>query len=472
MSVVLLNRAEWFDYAALFDTAWAITVRYVAGWLFVSVFWVVIFLSNALLELVDIDVIEALYEVEWVRFALSGAMLGLGLAVAFELREYVSPVLVLRLLRLLLPIVLTVVAVFIAVLPLRGLSQLFGDFSAAGTLMGVAIASISLISIALDRDDRYGIRTPGMLVAARALAVLVPILSGLAAWAVILRVQQYGWTPQRVLAATIATVLMIYGLSYLWAALHRRGWRGALRQGNFRMALLALAVAALWLTPVLNAERISAQSQLARFDSGVLPADQLPLWELSHDWGYAGTAVLEVLRAQADGLPDLAQRLAALEQADSRFAFEQSLGTQKARRGLDDLVPLIAVRPEGAVDLDVEMFSELEAYLITQWQEGCARADNGQPRCVWIVGAFLPGIPAEDQAIFLFTAENQVRASHVVLDRGQISDRVRAIFDVDTGAWAELPDDAISRVIAGQFAIVPSGIAALEIDGVTLVPGN
>ena len=40
-----------------------------------------------------------------------------------------------------------------------------------------------------------------------------------------------------------------------------------IRQGNIRVALGIIVLAALWLTPVLNAERISAQSQLARFEA-------------------------------------------------------------------------------------------------------------------------------------------------------------------------------------------------------------
>lgn len=474
VSVWMSQRERVFDYATLFDTAWTIAVRYVAGWLFVGVFWVIVFLSNSLLELVDIEVIQVLFEVDWVRFALSGAVLGLGLAVAFELREYVSPLLLLRLLRLLLPIVLGVVAVFIAALPFRGLSHLFGEFSSAGTLMGVAIAAISLISVALDRDDADGINTPGMKAAARALAMTVPVLSGLALWSVVLRVQQYQWTPERVLAITVAAVLLIYGLTYAIAALRGRGWRGAIRRGNVTMALIAMVVAALWLTPVLNAERISAQSQLARFETGGATPEQLPLWEMANDWGHAGQAALAALEAQAQQAPDgdLSTRLSALAGSETRFDFEQRMNTESALIGLGQLVPLMAVRPVGAIELTEEMFAGLPDYRLTRWQQGCARQDGGGPSCVWVSGAFLPGIPANEQAVILFHAAGRVVGNHVTLENGQITDRVRELYDMGSDSWAELPADAIARVLSGDFEVVPSGVSVLQLDKLRLLPGN
>jgi len=474
VSTFLTDRSRWFEYEVLFDTAWAITVRYIAGWLFVAIFWVVVFLSNALLELVDIDIIEWLFDIDWVRFALSGAILGLGLAVAFELRDYVSPRLVLRLIRLLLPILLAVVAVFVVVLPFRGLTQLFGDFSSAGILMGVSIAAISLISIALDRDDAYGINTTGMKAAARSLAILVPVLSGLALWAVILRVQQYAWTPERVLATTVALVLLLYGVIYAIAALRGRGWRGGIRRSNVTMALLSLAVAALWLTPILNAERISAQSQLARYVSGSATAAQMPLWEMSADWGRAGDAALAELQILADSRPDpdLLSRLDALDDADSRFAFERQVDNQTAQGLLGDLIPLIAVRPQGVVTLTAEMFSDLPDYRLTRWHAGCARTDPDVPTCVWIAGPFLPGIAAADQAVLIFGDGSRVVANHMTIEDGRILARVRELYDADTGTWGQLPSDAVSQILNGGFSIQPSGIFALELQGLSLVPGN
>ncbi|MEY8837405.1 DUF4153 domain-containing protein, partial [Cribrihabitans sp. XS_ASV171] len=122
------------------------------------------------LELVEIDLLEKLFRTDWLAFALSGAVLGLALAVLHELRDRLSPFLVLRLTRLLVPVLLAVVAVFLVALPLRGLSRLFGEFSSAGTLMSVTIAAITLISTALDRDRAHEVESPGLRLATRILS--------------------------------------------------------------------------------------------------------------------------------------------------------------------------------------------------------------------------------------------------------------------------------------------------------------
>lgn len=132
--VGLQNRPVWRSYTALFEAAWALTIRYLSAWVFVGLFWVLMFLSDALLSLVEVKVIDWITDEEWLVFGLTGGVLGLAMAVVFELRAAVSPFLLLRLLRLLVLPVLAVVAVFLVAIPLRGLSQLFGDFSAAATL--------------------------------------------------------------------------------------------------------------------------------------------------------------------------------------------------------------------------------------------------------------------------------------------------------------------------------------------------
>ena len=82
------------------------------------------------------EIISDLLDIDGVPFVLTGLVLGLAIAVVNELSDYVSPYLILQLLRLLLPVLVVVMAVFIVALPFRGLSGLFGGLSAAATLMG------------------------------------------------------------------------------------------------------------------------------------------------------------------------------------------------------------------------------------------------------------------------------------------------------------------------------------------------
>ncbi len=471
--VWMTERAEWASYARLFDAAWRMVVRYTVALAFVAVFWLLAFLGNALLKLVDVTVIDVVLRTDWARYMASGAILGLGLAVVHELRETLSPYLLLRLLRLLVPAVLAIVGVFLLAIPLRGFGQLFGEFSAAGTLMAVAIAAITLVSAALDRDDSAAVRTRGLRLATRALALILPLLAVLAVWAVLLRVRQYGLTPDRILALAVSAFLLAYGACYCGAALLGKGWMARIRKVNVGMALLVLLVGALWMTPVLNVYRLSAQSQLARYESGAASLDQLALWQMAHEWGKAGQAALVQLEAMRER-PDHADLVARIEMVRSEpnpFQLERLVQQGKAPNRAAELLDLMPVRPAGAT-MTLGRFLEVPDYGLDAWLQACNRAlPDGRAGCVLVQGGFAPVVAEEDQAVVIYLdGDGQSRADHVVwLEEGaSISTMVQS----GTGDWPALPDTAIADALDGRFDIRPSGQKALVLEGLELVPAR
>ena len=476
LTVWMRDRTQWRSYETLFRTAWTITVRYAAAWGFVAAFWAVAVLSAVLLSLVGITAFETALKTPWVRFTLTGAMLGMGLAVAYELRRTLNPFLILRLLRLLLPLVLAVVALFLSAVPFRGLSQLFGEFSAAGPLMATAMVAITLISSALDRSDGEAVSTPGLRLATRALALLLPLLTGLAVLAVAIRVGQYGWTPDRVLAGAVAVFLLAYGLGYCAAAARARDWAARIRTVNVWMALAVIGGAALWMTPVLDADRISANSQVARYLSdGVAPAE-LPLWQMAHDWGRAGRAGVQHLAAAAEraGDDDLRDLVEAAQDASDPYKFLQAVGRRQLPQDAADLAGLLAIRPEGA-SLDADalavVLAALPAINREQWLAGCRRLlPDGRPGCVLVAGDFAPVPGAQAQGIVLYLDNSgQARGNHVLLRTGH-DPSVRVIFDPVADTWPQLPAKVVELALDGAFSVIPSGSRALRIGDAVLVP--
>jgi hypothetical protein len=474
LSVWLQDRRQWLQYGALFDAVWTMTARYIIAWIFVAVFWLVALLSDALLQLVDINVIDRIISTNWARFGLTGAVLGLALAVVHEYRNILSPYPILRLVRLLVPAVLAVVAVFLAAVPFRGLTQLFGEFSAAGPLMGAAIAAITLISTALDRSDDQAIATRGIRAATRILALLLPLLAGLAVWAVALRVGQYGWTPDRVLAGIVSLFLLVYGLGYGGAVLARAGWAGRIRTVNVAMALTVIAVAILWMTPVLNVYRISTASQISRFISGDITIGQLALWQMAHDWGRAGQAGIETLAALGEG-PDgaeLASRIAVVKSQPTQYQFEREIERGTAPDRAARLANLLAVRPQG-VTLTADMFTDLPSFRLDQWLQGCQRGlADGRPGCVLIRGRFLPVAANGLQGMVLYLdADGRARVNYLRLRDGG-APVVRDAYDPVADQWPTLPGNAIAEALDGRFEVRPSGGEALHLGGAVLVPEN
>lgn len=464
--VWLQSPSQWRDYASLFDAAWTIAVRYIVAWVFVGVFWLVIFLSNALFGLVGIEIIKQMLDTDWAPFGLTGAMLGLGLAVVYELRNTISPYLILRLLRLLVPVVLVVLTVFLIGVPIRGLSDLFGEFSAAATLMGAAIVAISLISTALDRDDTRAVHTKGLRIATRLLALLLPLLALLAVWAVVLRVRQYGWTPDRVLAASIAVFVLAYGLGYAVAVARGNGWGARVRNVNVVMALAIIVVSALWTTPVLNPLRIATNSQISRFEAGTSTLDQLPFWSLEHDWGTAGQAALQRLAGQTERQDhaELAGRIDTLHGQTSKYQFNRAVAANQAPGDAEILALLLPVRPQGA-SLPAEVLATAPHYQLSQWLEACRRSlPDRRPGCVLIMGAFKPGAQVQGMLLYLNEA-GRTRAEYL-----------RQMENGDIGFWSvsqrALPGDLVARALDGTYEIRPSGAQALFIGDAVLEPEN
>lgn len=461
-AALLEEKQGWRHYRRLFDSAWGIFIRYVAGWLFAGLIILVLLLSDELLKLVGITIIGDLLDVDWLRYAVLGAVFGLGVATVHELRDYVSPVLVHRLLRMLLPLVLVVVIVFIGALPFRGLSDLFGKLSTAGVLMAVAFAGITLITAVIDRDDESASHLKAMTVAARIMALLVPVLVALAIYAIWLRVAAYGWTPARVIAAYIALFLLGYGVSYLWAVLRGEGWQARLRQSNLYMALAVFGGAVVWLTPLINAERISTGSQVARYEASVGAPEALPLYEMAHDWGVAGKAGLEQLAALADA--PLAARIAQAKDARSRWSF------QNREAGLDEAALRVAlgarvtVWPEGG-DL-ASLLEEMNHTLLQRIERECPDAEP-QGCAIVLLGQTADPVFRNDA---LFVTRERVMS----LERhqgGSLYLRAAQAYDAQGGQSA--PSAAmLERILAGAFELKPMVRSYLAVEDQVIIPYN
>ncbi|MFN3846969.1 MAG: DUF4153 domain-containing protein [Paracoccaceae bacterium] len=389
---IAMQRGDWRDYGTLFGESWNIVVRAIAAWAFVGLVWAVIFLSDALLKVVGIDLIERALDLGPMRWVITGGVLGLGLAVVQELSDYVSPYLILRLLRLLLPVVFVVSAVFLLALPVRGVSGLFGQLSFALTLLAMAGAVATLVTTAVDQDDAQATQSHVLRRLARVLAVMLPVMAGLGAWAVWVRVAQYGWTPERVFAAEVAVLALGYGVLYAAAAVQGDAWMARVRQANVAMALALMALAAFALTPILSAERMSVNSLMARVQDGRTPVADLDATLLTR-WGRPGNEALLVLedRALQPGQEVLAQRLALARRATV---------SDNRTEVIADVVALMPLQPPGAAAIRDMYLELLDNYRLIALRDSCERQmPGGGVGCVMVVADLQPGVPGEEAVL-------------------------------------------------------------------------
>lgn len=454
--------SHWRSYSAVFRHAWALFLRLSFAWLFVGLVWALIYLSDALFDLVGLPVIDQLLEVEVTPWIVTGLLFGLAVAIVDELSDYMSPYLILQVMRLLVPFVLLVFAVFLLALPFRGLNGLFGDLSAAGILLTMAAGAVALISAAADEADDTAPLPGFMLRASQGLALISVVPAALGAWAIWTRVVQYGWTPERLFAAWAAVFILCYTTAYAVSAL-RGAWRARVRQANIYLALGLIASAALWLTPLLNPQRISAQSHIDRFTKSGFQPNYLDSYALSR-WGEAGKTAL------AD-LADLATRPGQDQLAAVLLQSKTLSGAPDAaalRISLAKIMPLQPQSPAAIAARD-RVFAAAEAYQLKEWQDGCnATLPGGQPGCAMVVADLHTGRPGDEVIIAQRSIGQFFAVSEITVTDGYAQARQLV------GSNGQYPqfDQAVAILQALQSAapvVVPSPLMMLKLGDTELM---
>lgn len=462
-------RGHWMHYPTLFTQAWSLAMRVFGAWLFVALIWLVVWLSDTLLTQVKVMFLAHALATPGVPWALTGAILGLGLAVGNELSDLVSPDLALRLLRLLVPPVLAVSVLFLLALPLHGLSTFYGGISSTQTLLAMALAAVVLVTTAVGESDVQAVRAPVMVRATQGLALVLPLLAALGAAGVALRVAQYGWTPPRIASALVAAAVLSYGVIYAQAVLRGAGWAARIRRGNGTMALVVLAGAALTFTPALDAQRISATSQMVRYTDGALGVADLDLQAMHDDWGIAGAAALAQLTALSakPGQEALKARLAAAAAGDAvgEATLAGLRSTLKAR------LPLVPPKPGAdALHLRDTLLYRATGGELRLWLDACGRTlPDGRPGCALVFGAFLPD-QGGAQAILLYRAPTgALRSDAAILDPLLGFQRLDTAELLPPGAAPRDAAGLIAAALDGGLQVAPARLNALSFGGDQIV---
>jgi len=317
--VWLAERRTRIPYPPFFEHAWNNVITFAVGGLFVGAAWLLLWLWASLFALVNIDFFEDLFSVHWFALPFSGLAVGLSLAVIRSHERIVRSIrdLALALFAVLAPILAIALILFLAVLPFSGLEPLWGTGHATGVLFIVAIGAVFLVN-AVIRDGAFGPPPRFMALLLGVQLVIAPVFAGLAAYATMLRVGQYGLTPDRVYGFVFAGCAALWTVAYAYAAIRwRAAWPDAVRRQNpvlgIGTALLALAV----LTPVLDPYALSAGNQFNRLASGQVVPAEFDFGLMKFKLGASGRTALERIRTD-DSLPqrqEIDRNLAILDQS-------------------------------------------------------------------------------------------------------------------------------------------------------------
>jgi hypothetical protein len=277
-----------------------------------------------------------------------------------------------------------------------------------------------------------------------------------------------GWSPARVAAATAAALALAYGLAYLAAALRGGDWAARIRVANTWLALFAWFVAALWLTPVLNAEAIAARSQVARYLDGDTPVDELDLWALSR-WGLPGEramAALQEVSAQT-GEAELAARL-----ADRDIWGMPAAGPDPAVARAE-LLRVMPVTPADAGAERAALVAVLEPWEVEAALAGCrVPLASGAPGCVLAVADFWPANPGSEAALFSRSEGGWLRVDGFVPREGGVWERHGVLQGDGRAVPAADVEAVILRLQSAPPALRPTQMNSLDtgVMPVTIIP--
>ena len=286
-------------YAQFYTQLWLNTLTLLIVFISNGLFWLVLLLWSEMFKLVGIPFFSTLFfDTDWFGYVAFGLITALAVVLARTQSRLVTAVqkLLTFIATGLLPLVALLALMFILTLPFTGLEAISQRVSAAGLMSTLTLLLLLLMAIVRE-PQKEALPYPGALrYLSKCSLIVAPIYTLIAGWSLWVRIQQYGWTPERLYGVLVVVVLLVWSFGYL-ASILRRGRNPLELQGKviLGVSLLALGLLVLLSSPVIDAWRISVNSHMGLYHSGKIKPDQVSLYMLDHS-GKPGRAALEALQ--------------------------------------------------------------------------------------------------------------------------------------------------------------------------------
>lgn len=334
-----------FRYAAVHDHAWTNIVLWCACWVFVGITWALAWLLASLFKLIELNFLEKLLMEEWFARCLIGLAFGAGLGL---LREHDFVVRLLQrvattVLSVLAPVLAVGLVVFLLALPFTGLAPLWKQGYATATLLACATGALILANAVIGTSPDQARRFPLLRYGAMALALVILPLAVIAAIAVGLRIDQYGFTPERLWALTFVVIASAFGVAYLVSLVRGRlDWAEKVRPSNLVLAFALCGIALVLATPLVSFNAISTHDQVARLESGKLTPEKFDWRALAFEFGEPGKQALKRLTTSPNAA--IREKAVAASKAENRWDVVEPDQTDEKRR---ELAANLRVLPAG-----------------------------------------------------------------------------------------------------------------------------
>lgn len=287
------DEGRWsFPYARLHIHAWTDAVIGAASLAFTGVVFLLAQLIAALFSVIGIDAIRHLLDKGWFAWILAGFAFGASVGILREREALLGTLrrLVMIVYSVLSPVLAVALVAFLASIPFTGLGKLWDSGVPASPLLLLASAGAILLANAVfgdGIDDRSS--NPILGWSAMALVAVVLPLAAIAALSMGIRVQQYGWTPERMWGVIAVAIALAYGIAAWWSLwLGRKDYDEPLRPLQVKLALGMCGIALFLALPIVDFGALSAASQIARLERGKSDPSKLDWAAMAFDFGPSG----------------------------------------------------------------------------------------------------------------------------------------------------------------------------------------
>ncbi|MDE2135519.1 MAG: DUF4153 domain-containing protein [Alphaproteobacteria bacterium] len=410
-------------YATLFDLAWKLGVQLAIAAAFVATFWIILWLGVALFEMIKLHFFKTFIRHSWFAIPVTALATAVAIHITDTRGNLVRGVrtLALMLLGWLLPVIALIAFAFLISLVFTGLKPLWETRTATALLLVASAVLVIHINAAYqdgdpERRPHHALRVAGTLA-----CVMLIFIVTIAAYALWLRVDQYGWTVDRIDTAAVTLVAICFAVGYFIAALLPTPWLKLIEGWNYLTTILGLAILFALFTPLADPVRLSVASQMERLKSGKVKIEAFDFNYLRWEGGRFGRDALTELGKSKDSHVREAA-LAALKQAN-RYTI---VGSRKASP--EETAAAITVYPKGRT---------LPASFLRQDWKGTDAA----------------GFPC------LFGTD---RCDAIITDLdGDSVDEVVLVTRLGSGSWAQIgefkQDGKVWRLIGARYGFVCAG---------------
>ncbi len=327
------DEGAWhFPYGRLHNHVWTDAVIGAASLVFTGISFLLANLIAQLFDLIGIELFTELLRNHWFNALLAGFAFGAALGLLRERDALVATLqkLVLVIFAVLAPVLAFALVGFLLSLPFTGLSPLWASgVPTTPVLLFAAAGAAGLINAVIGDGKDEGSHNRVLRWSALLLSCCILPLAVIAAISMGVRIEQYGFTPDRIWGLVAVVVASVYGVAYLVASLKAgrakalADWDDHIRPANVRIALGVCALALFLALPILDFGAMSARDQLARLKSGVTEAQKFDWRAMAFDFGPKGRAALKRLATGGSTAQQKAARAALA--SDRRWEVEEAV---------------------------------------------------------------------------------------------------------------------------------------------------